>query len=65
MATDSDIPSDDDRPVAALAGQFLHQRAPYRSPRPGRRIDELGVSDTVGDVVDAISPDQSEEDEAG
>ncbi|HVE27346.1 MAG TPA: hypothetical protein VNC22_18195 [Sporichthya sp.] len=68
MATDSDAPSGDDRPVAALAGQFLHQRAAFRTPRPGGRIDELDALDTSGEAgenPDATRPDHSEEDEAG
>jgi hypothetical protein len=62
MSTETDIPSDDDRPVAALAGPFLHQRAAFRSPRPGGRIDELDAVDTTGEDT---PPAHSEEDDAG
>lgn len=63
MATDPDVASGDDRPVVALAGQFLHQRVAFRSPRPGGRIDELGDPEVADS--DAITPDQSEEEDAG
>lgn len=68
MSTEPDVPSEDGRPVAALAGQFLHQRAAFRSPGRGGRIDELDALDTsgeAGDHRDATPPDHSEEDEAG
>ena len=67
MTIEPDAPSDGDRPVAALAGPFLHQRAAYRSPRPGGRIDELGSLDNSGDPdddLDATTPDHTEEDDA-
>jgi hypothetical protein len=68
MIDETDTPSGDDRPVAALAGQFLHQRAAFRTPRPGGRIDELDALDTAGEAGahhDASPPDHSEEAEAG
>ena len=54
--------------MAALAGQFLHQRAAFRSPRPGGRIDELDALDAhgrAGDDHDTTPPDHSEEADAG
>jgi hypothetical protein len=68
MSTETDVPSGDDRPAAGLAGQFLHQRAAFRSPRPGGRIDELDALDSASDgpeVRDALTADNSEEDDAG
>lgn len=67
MTDRSDVPPDEDRPGAALAGRFLHQRG-LRSPRPSRRIDELESRDPyldAGDGIDAIPSDHSEEDESG
>lgn len=68
MAIKPDVPSDDDRPVAALAGPFLHQRAAFRSPRPGGRIDELDALGNAADDRDDrddTTLDHSEEDDAG
>ena len=68
MSTETDVPSGDDRPAAALAGQFLHQRAAFRSPSPGGRIDELDAlerRDNGPEDHDAIPADHSEEDDAG
>jgi hypothetical protein len=68
MPPETDIPSGDDRPAAGLAGQFLHQRAAFRSPRPGGRIDELDALDSAGDGSDgrdALPADNFEEDDAG
>lgn len=57
MTNEPDAPSGDDRPAAALAGQFLHQRAAFHSPGPGGRIDEL-------DDPEVTEPDRSEEKDA-
>jgi len=59
-----DAPDEDGRHVAALAGQLLHHRTAFRSPRPGGRIDGLDAADGREDR-DATTPDHSEEDDAG
>ena len=67
MTTEPDASSDAARPVAALTGQFLHQRAAIRRPRPSVRIDELDAVDTTGEGGDdrgGETSDHSEEEDA-